>query len=137
MEERTSAQAFRDGLPNDSGGGAEKAAQLICPAVERISMSFPRPSAGPDSQPTPASSFAVPAECGPVVGPSVGVPHRMGQLMLDDVRPKARPFIQKCSCHGPKAMTCHLFLTDTHAAKGSQDGVLAQEKVGDVVELLE
>ena len=38
-----------------------------------------------------------------VVGPPVGVPHRVGQLMLDEVRPEAQHFVQPSLQEGGRA----------------------------------
>ena len=45
-----------------------------------------------------------------------GVPHGVGQLMLDEVEAKAQHFIQNGSRHGPKAMTCHFLFADPPCA---------------------
>ena len=58
-----------------------------------------------------------------------GIPHRVGQLVFDEVGAKAQHFIQNGSRHGPKAMTGHFLFADTHAPQSSQNRIVAHRPI--------
>ena len=45
------------------------------------------------------------------VGPSIGIPHRVGQLMFDEVGPKPQRFVENGPRHGPEAVHRHAGLS--------------------------
>jgi len=61
----------------------------------------------------------------PVVSASVRITHRVGELVLDEIRPKAQHLVQDGSRHGAKSVAAHLILGDAHATNGSENGVVA------------
>ena len=58
-----------------------------------------------------------------------GIPHRVGQLVFDEVGAKAQHFIQNGSRHGPKAMTCHFLFADPHAPQSRQNRIVADRPI--------
>ena len=60
-----------------------------------------------------------------VVGAPVRVAHGMGELVFDEIGADAEHFIQNHPCHRPEAVPAHLFLVDSHASHGSENGVVA------------
>ena len=65
----------------------------------------------------------------PVVGPAVGVPDPVGQLVLDEVGPEAQHLVQDGARHRPEAMRRHPVRRDVQGPERPPKGGVAHRPV--------